>query len=245
VSAPDRTRLAGDVLDQCRRRVQQDLHGHRGCTGDPLYATRRLLHTGADLVTGTEAARLRVPFAADEHVQVEATWGIYQRMIAAYREPDRRKGREMQRLIDLLSHGVPAALREIITLKPNPAPPTVDVLAYFDRPGTSTGPTEALNRRLEHMRGGALAFRDLINYIARSLLETGGFGPQLHPQSRQRRDRKGDAKPCSRSRRRVNVLWATLRGRVPLGGASTAQCTRGLTSGLSIMQRRRSHMRVV
>jgi transposase len=27
-------RLAGDVLDQCRRRVQQDLHGHRGRKDD-------------------------------------------------------------------------------------------------------------------------------------------------------------------------------------------------------------------
>ncbi|GLU61479.1 hypothetical protein Pure05_39910 [Paenarthrobacter ureafaciens] len=59
-----------------------------------------------------------------------------------------------------------------------------DVLAYFDRPGTSNGPTEALNGRLEHLRGSALGFRNLANYIARSLLETGGFRPRLHPQMR-------------------------------------------------------------
>jgi hypothetical protein len=58
-----------------------------------------------------------------------------------------------------------------------------DVLAYFDRPGTSNGPTEAINGRLEHLRGSALGFRNLTNYIARSLLETGGFRPQLHPGS--------------------------------------------------------------
>ena len=50
-----------------------------------------------------------------------------------------------------------------------------DVLAYFDRPGTSNGPTEAINGRLEHLRGSALGFRDIVNYVARSLLETGGF----------------------------------------------------------------------
>ncbi|GAA1153688.1 hypothetical protein GCM10009579_37070 [Streptomyces javensis] len=55
-----------------------------------------------------------------------------------------------------------------------------DVLAHFDRPGTSNGPTEAINDRLEHLRGSALGFRSLTNYIARSLLETGGFRPQLH-----------------------------------------------------------------
>lgn len=59
-----------------------------------------------------------------------------------------------------------------------------DILAYFDRPGTSNGPTEAINGRLEHLRGTALGFRNLTNYIARSLLETGGFKPRLHPQLR-------------------------------------------------------------
>ncbi len=57
------------------------------------------------------------------------------------------------------------------------------MLAYFDRPGTSNGPTEAINGRLEHLRGSALGFRNLTNYIARCLLETGGFRPRLHPQS--------------------------------------------------------------
>jgi transposase len=44
-------RLAGDALDQCRRRVQQATCGHRGRKGDPLYAARRTLHTGSDLLT--------------------------------------------------------------------------------------------------------------------------------------------------------------------------------------------------
>ena len=57
-----------------------------------------------------------------------------------------------------------------------------DVLAYFDRPGTSNGPTEAINGRLEHLRGSALGFRNLTNYIARCLLEAGGFRPRLHPR---------------------------------------------------------------
>jgi len=177
-------RLAGDALDQCRRRVQQDTCGHRGRTGDPLYCARRTLHTGADLLTDKQTQRLQDLFEADEHVEVEATWGIYQRMITAYREPDRTRGRElMTALIDSVSQGVPAALREVITLGRTLKKRAVDVLAYFDRPGTSNGPTEAINGRLEHLRGSALGFRNLTNYIARSLLETGGFRPLLHPGS--------------------------------------------------------------
>ena len=176
-------RLAGDALDQCRRRIQQAVHGHRGRKDDPLYRARRTLHTGADLLTDSQQQRLEKLFADDVHVQVQATWGIYQRMIAAYREPDRTRGRHlMEQVIASVSHGVPGALREVITLGRTLTKRAGDVLAYFDRPGTSNGPTEAINGRLEHLRGSALGFRNLANYIARSLLETGGFRPHLHPQ---------------------------------------------------------------
>ena len=175
-------RLGGDALDRCRRRVQLDTCGHRGHKGDPLYAARRL-HTGAGLLTDKQKNRLERLFTDDAHVEVEATWGVYQQMITAYRDPDRTKAREtMARLIESLSADVPTALTEIITLGRTLTKRAVDVLAYFDRPGTSNGPTEAINGRLEHLRGSALGFRNLVHYIARSLLETGGFRPQLHPR---------------------------------------------------------------
>lgn len=177
-------RLAGDALDECRRRVQQHTCGHRGRSGDPLYGARRTLHTGADLLTDKQKQRLETLFANEGHAEVEATWGIYQRMIDAYRNPDKARGRElMQAVIDTLSHGVPAALTELRKLGRTLKKRATDVLAYFDRPHTSNGPTEAINGRLEHLRGSALGFRNLTNYIARSLLETGGFRLQLHPRS--------------------------------------------------------------
>ena len=103
-------------------------------------------------------------------------------MIAAYRHPDRACGRDiMAELITSLSSGVPASLIELRRLGRTLKRRAADVLAYFDRPGTSNGPTEAINGRLEHLRGSALGFRNLTHYIARSLLECGGFRPQLHP----------------------------------------------------------------
>ncbi len=175
-------RLAGGALDRCRQRVQQDTLGHRGRAGDPLYKARRTLHTGASLLTDKQSARLEAVFAVEEHVEVEATWGIYQRIVAAYREPDKKKAKQLMRaVIDAVSSGVPAALVEIRRLGRTLKQRAVDVLAFFDRPGTSNGPTEAINGRLEHLRGSALGFRNLTNYIARSLLEAGGFRPHLHP----------------------------------------------------------------
>ena len=54
----------------------------RGRTGDPLYSARRMLHTGADLLTDRQQQRLTALFGDEDHIQVQATWGIYQRMIA-------------------------------------------------------------------------------------------------------------------------------------------------------------------
>jgi transposase len=176
--------LAGDALDRCRQRVQQDTCGHRGRKGDPLYGIRRVLRTGADLLTDRQQQRLNAVFADERHVEVEATWGIYQRIVAADRHPDRQAAKtELTAIIATISRGAPKVLTEPITPGRTLARRAGDVLAYFDRPGTSNDPTEAINGRLEHLRGSALGFRNLTNYIARSLLETGGFRPRLHRQS--------------------------------------------------------------
>jgi transposase len=173
--------LAADALDECRRRTQQDIFGRRGRAGDPLYRARRSLHTGADLLTNRQKTRLQDLFAEERHTAVEVTWGVYQRTIAAYRDPDRASGKAtMSALIDTIAAGVPSGLPEVARLGRTLARRADDVLAFFDRPGTSNGPTEAINGRLEHLRGIALGFRNLTHYIARSLLETGGFKQQLH-----------------------------------------------------------------
>ena len=173
--------LAGDALDRCRQRVQQETLGHRGRAGDPLYSARRTLHTGLDLLSDKQKARLEAVFSDDRHAPVEATWGVYQNLVDAYRNPAPAAGRQaMQKVITALSRGVPAALVELRKLGSTLKRRASDVLAYFDHPRTSNGPTEAINGRLEHLRGSALGFRNLTNYIARSLFETGGFRPHLH-----------------------------------------------------------------
>ena len=63
-------RLGGDALDQCRRRVQQELHGHRGRKGDPAcwtlhaswtrdYLADRTPSTGSTSSPRMKRARLR------------------------------------------------------------------------------------------------------------------------------------------------------------------------------------------
>ena len=177
-------RLAGDALDECRRRIQQELHHRRGRATDPLYKARRMLHTRSCLLTPRQQRRILNLFAIEEHVALEVTWSAYQNIIDAYQDPNKIRGKAlMQAEIACLSDaGVPRSLTEIVTLGRTLKRRAGDILAYFDYPHTSNGPTEAINGRLEHLRGSALGFRNLTNYITRCLLETGGFRPQLHPQ---------------------------------------------------------------
>lgn len=140
--------------------------------------------TGARLLTGKQQARLDALFTDDTHAEVEAIWGVCQDMITACREKDRGLGQFfLQHTIDRIATGVPDKLVEVRKLARTLTERATDVLSYFDRPGTSNGPTEAISGRLEHLRGAALGFRNLSHYIARSLLEADGFRPALHPAS--------------------------------------------------------------
>ena len=176
--------LAGNALDECRRRIQQELHHRRGRATDPLYKARRMLHTRSCLLTPRQQHQLLNLFSGEEHVALEVTWSAYQNIIDAYRAPDTDAGKALMEaeINTLTSTRVPRGLTELITLGRTLKRRAGDILAYFDHPHTSNGPTEAINGRLEHLRGSALGFRNLTHYITRCLLETGGFRPQLHPQ---------------------------------------------------------------
>ena len=80
-----------------------------------------------------------------DHLHVEATWGIYQRMVVAHREPDKQHGRQlMQAVIDSVAASGPAALVEVRKLGRTLSRRVEDVLAYFERSGTTNGPTETI-----------------------------------------------------------------------------------------------------
>ena len=150
--------LAGNALDECRRRIQQELHHRRGRATDPLYKARRMLHTRSCLLTPRQQHQILDLFASDYHVALEVTWSVYQNIIDAYRAPDTDVGKALMEaeINTLTSTRVPRGLTELITLGRTLKRRAGDILAYFDHPHTSNGPTEAINGRLEHLRGSAL-----------------------------------------------------------------------------------------
>jgi transposase len=167
--------LAGTKLDLIRQRTQQQTLGRRGHTGDPLYGIRRIARTRLQLLSTRQYARLTEVLDDGEHLAVKIAWLIYQNIIAAYADPNRRRAKHaMTRLIDSIRRGVPTGLEEIAQLGRTLWHRRDDILAFFDH-HASNGPTEAINGRLEALRRNALGFRNLTNYRIRSLLHSGAL----------------------------------------------------------------------
>lgn len=99
--------LAGDKLDECRRRVQRAITGRRGRKGDPLHRARRTLLTGADLLTDAQAQRLENLFADERNAPVKATRGVHQRLTPGLPRPGPGPGE----VPDATAHQLPEAGR--------------------------------------------------------------------------------------------------------------------------------------
>ena len=172
--------LAAEKLTVCRQRIQQDTLGHRGRSGDPLYGIRRILLTRTDLLTDKQTAKLDAALAADAHAAIEATAWCYQDLIAAYGNPDRRAGKlTMFKCLKRIRTGLPKGLEELAQLGRSLWKRRHEILAYFDT-RISNGPVEAINGRLEHLRGIALGFRNLDHYIVRSLIHSGQLQERIN-----------------------------------------------------------------
>jgi transposase len=112
---------------------------------------------------------------AEEHLAVRVARLIYQKIIAAYADANRRRGKQaMTRLIDSIRRRVPAGLEEIAhsaALWPGEATTSW----RSSTTDASNGPTEAIDGRLEALHRNALGFRNLTHYRWRSLLHSGAL----------------------------------------------------------------------
>ena len=76
--------LAGNALDECRRRTGQELHHRRGRATDPLYKAHRMLHTRSCLLTPRQQHQLADLFSSEEHVALEATWQSLENRLSSW-----------------------------------------------------------------------------------------------------------------------------------------------------------------
>lgn len=160
-------RLAQTVIDDVRRRVQQETLGHRGRGGDPLYGIRRVLLRGAEAHTTRSYARLLAGLdACDPNREVAAAWIAAQELRHVYAAPDLARARA--RLHRFYWACADTDVPELHRLGRTIAAWQDQLLAYF-----SNGPTEAVNLLIKRVKRVGFGFRNFANYRLRLLLHCG------------------------------------------------------------------------
>jgi transposase len=161
------------VIDEVRRRVQQQTLHRRGHSGDPLYKIRGLLRHGAEHLSDRQIFKLDACLAAgDPGHEVTVAWQCYQRLRSIYHAVSPASGRAIaQKVIDSL-HTCP--IPEVARLDRTLRAWRTQVLASFATSGVSNGGTEAINGIIEKTRRLGHGYRNFTNYRLRMLLAAGG-----------------------------------------------------------------------
>lgn len=166
--------LGGRMLDEVRRRVQQQVHGHRGRKGDPLFTIRNLLLADPATLSDRQLNRITRALASDEaYEEVFVAWEIYHRLRAVYNHPNPKSGRDLARRWLHALRDCP--IREAHRLGTTLRRWRQAFLAFFTTRGANNGGAEAINGLIELARRIARGFTNEDNYRLRMLLIAGGL----------------------------------------------------------------------
>jgi transposase len=179
-------KLANTVVDEVRRRVQQEQTGHRGFSGDPLYGIRRVLLTGAERLSERGRARIDAGLdAGDPDCEVWYAHMIKEQLRDVYRADGLEAATERLEVFfdDVAAVEIPEVRRLGRTIRRW----RQEVLAYFPTDGLSNGRTEAINGLVKRIKRIGHGFRNIGNYRIRLLLFCGGVSWQDQPTAHIRR----------------------------------------------------------
>jgi transposase len=167
-------KLGTQVVDEVRRRVQQEQLARRGHRDEPLYKIRGLLRHGLEHLTERQHARLQAGLlAGDPNCEVELAWSCYQQLRAIY--AGNATLRDRKALAEKVIASLPTCpIPEVARLGRTLRAWRSQVLAYFDTDGLSNGGTEAINMLIEKARRLAHGYRNFENYRLRMLLAASG-----------------------------------------------------------------------
>ena len=159
-------------LDQCRRRVQQDLLGHRGRKGDPLFRARRLLAKAHERLDERGNEKLTgLLKAGDPKGQVRMAWLAKESVRELYSHSDAELALCFvdELVSDMTDKDMPTEVRSLgRTLKRW----RLQIAAWHTAHVTN-GPTEAVNNLIKRVKRAAFGFTNFANYRIRSLLYAG------------------------------------------------------------------------
>jgi transposase len=179
-------RLGNVMVDDVRRRVQQETLGHRGRKHDPLYRIRRLLLTGEERLTDRGRQRLAAGLAAgDPDDEVWYAHIVKEQLRNVYRAGHEAAARDA--LADFYDVAAAANVPECDRLAGTIRRWETQVLNYYRSDGLSNAKTEAMNALMKKVQRIGHGFRNLRNYRLRLLLHCGGIVWHDQPTARLRR----------------------------------------------------------
>ena len=165
-------RVAGQALDECRRRVQNQTLGHRGHKADPLYRIRRRLQLAAERLTEADRARMvGLLRAGDLHQQVWFAWNAKEVVRQIYDHDSHELAVEWVDAIvrDFCDRSMPPEVRRLgRTIRK-----WRTQICAWHLSHVSNGPTEAINNLVKRVKRVAFGFRRFDHYRLRALLYAG------------------------------------------------------------------------
>lgn len=165
-------KLANFVLDETRRRVQNDTLGHRGRKTDPLYRIRKLMTIAHERLDDEADAKLRgLLEAGDPNGEVRMAWHAKEVVRSIYEITDAQLAVEFvtQLGIDLQDGSCPPEVQRFgrtITRWRHQ-------ISAWHRARFTNGPTEAVNNLVKRVTRVAFGITNWTNYRTRALLYAG------------------------------------------------------------------------
>lgn len=164
-------KLANTMVDDVRRRTQQETLGHRGHKDDPLYSTRRLMTRGWERLSDRQRVKLLDALRSGDP---DGEVGVS--ILAKELLRDMYAARSLQaarwKLVAFYQCAAEAEVPELTRLAKTIASWETQFLNYHVT-GISNGPTEAQNLIAEKLRRIGHGLRNFENYRLRLLLHSG------------------------------------------------------------------------
>jgi len=166
------TRVANRMLDQVRRRVQNETLGHRGRKHDPLFRVRKLLIKAEERLDDRGRDKLMAALrVGDPNDEVLGAWLAKEAVRSIYLEGDPAAAGV------LLDHAIAACadddVPEIRTMGRTLSHWREEILNHH-RTGASNGPTEGMNFCAKQVKRAGRGFAAFDHYRLRMLLNAGG-----------------------------------------------------------------------
>ncbi len=163
-------RLANQVVTEVRCRRQQEITGHRGRKGDPLYGVRRDLLRAREHLSARAWERLEAAFGVDDELEVECAWVAKETFRDIYASADRASAEgQLAAWHDLVEA---YQLAELTTFAATIRRWEAQFLNYFDSRATNAK-SEARNLIIKQVKRSGFGFRRFDNYRLRVLYRCG------------------------------------------------------------------------